>query len=195
MNKRLKVSAFFLILGLIMLMLQGCIQKESSVEQRKQEETVWEEDPDNKEEEEKIQGTEKDDMVSFSGDSQQTRSVRVYYVDDQTGQVTGRNVEIRDENDIWAALQESAILTSDCHLLSMRLNEAEEKIDLDFDSATGDWIRSMGTTGEIQIIGCIINTYLEAYDCDGIKLTEEGKPLQTSHGANYEEYSGIMTFN
>ena len=52
----------------------------------------------------------------------------------------------------------------------------------------------MGTTGEIQIIGCIINTYLETYDCDGIKLTEEGKVLQTSHGANYDGYSGIMSF-
>ena len=39
-----------------------------------------------------------------------------------------------------------------------------------------------------------INTYLEAYDCDGIKLTEEGKTLQTSHGANYDGYSGIMSF-
>ena len=52
----------------------------------------------------------------------------------------------------------------------------------------------VGTTGEIQIIGCIINTYLETYDCDGIKLTEEGKVLQTSHGANYDGYSGIMSF-
>ena len=67
-------------------------------------------------------------------------------------------------------------------------------IDLDFNAATGEYIRSMGTTGEIQIIGCIINTYLETYDCDGIKLTEEGKVLQTSHGANYDGYSGIMSF-
>ena len=28
----------------------------------------------------------------------------------------------------------------------------------------------------------------------GIKLTEEGKVLQTSHGANYDGYSGIMSF-
>ena len=62
-----------------------------------------------------------------------------------------------------------------CQLLSFKVNEETHLIDLDFNAATGEYIRSMGTTGEIQIIGCIINTYLETYDCDGIKLTEEGK--------------------
>lgn len=175
-------------------MLYGCGEGEKSAKQEKQvEQEEQKEDPDKTEEEQNVQDTEKD-METSSGDSQQTRNVRVYYVDEQSGQVTGKNVEIKNENDIWAALQENAILTPDCHLLSMTLNEAEKKIDLDFDSATGERIRSMGTTGEIQIIGCIINTYLEAYDCDGIKLTEEGNPLQTSHGATYEGYSGVMSF-
>ena len=194
MNKRLKFSAFLVVLGLTVFMLYGCGEGEKSAKQEKQvEQEEQKEDPDKTEEEQNVQDTEKDMEIS-SGDSQQTRSVRVYYVDEQSGQVTGKNVEIKNENDIWAALQENSILTPDCHLLSMTLNEAEKKIDLDFDSATGDRIRSMGTTGEIQIIGCIINTYLEAYDCDGIKLTEEGNPLQTSHGATYEGYSGVMSF-
>lgn len=194
MNKRLKFSAFLVVLGLTVFMLYGCGEGEKSAKQEKQvEQEEQKEDPDKTEEEQNVQDTEKDMEIS-SGDSQQTRSVRVYYVDEQSGQVTGKNVEIKNENDIWAALQENSILTPDCHLLSMTLNEAEKKIDLDFDSATGERIRSMGTTGEIQIIGCIINTYLEAYDCDGIKLTEEGNPLQTSHGATYEGYSGVMSF-
>lgn len=197
MNKRMKFSAFLVVLGLTVLMLYGCGEGEKPAKQEKQveqeEKNEQKEDPDKTEEVQNVQDTEKD-METSSGDSQQTRNVRVYYVDKQSGQVTGKNVEIRNENDIWTALQENAILTPDCHLLSMTLNEAENKIDLDFDSATGERIRSMGTTGEIQIIGCIINTYLEAYDCDGIKLTEEGNPLQTSHGATYEGYSGVMSF-
>ena len=108
--------------------------------------------------------------------------------------MTGKSVEIRDEYDIWNALIESGILTEECELLSLNVNEAEKKMDLDFNSATGDRIRSMGTTGETQIIGCIINTYLEAYSCDGIRLTQEGQAFVTSHGANFDGYSGKMTF-
>lgn len=124
----------------------------------------------------------------------QTRNVTVYYVDDKTAEVTGKSVEIQDEYDIWNALKESGLLAEDCELLSLNVKEAEKKLDLDFNSATGDRIRSMGTTGETQIIGCIINTYLEAYSCDGIRLTQEGQAFVTSHGANFDGYSGKMTF-
>lgn len=129
-----------------------------------------------------------------SGEGSGIRTITLYYVDDQTAEVTGQSIEIQDEYDIWAALKENRLLTEDCELLSLSVSEEEKTIDLDFNSATGDRIRSMGTTGETQIVGCIINTYLEAYGCDGIRLTEEGQALQTSHGANFDGYSGKMTF-
>lgn len=124
----------------------------------------------------------------------ETRNVTIYYVDGETAEIAEKNVEIKDEYDIWENLKESGILTEGCELLSLNVDQSEKKIDMDFNTATGDWIRSMGTTGETQIIGCIINTYLEAYGCDGIRLQEEGQPLQTSHGANYDGYSGKITF-
>ena len=74
------------------------------------------------------------------------------------------------------------------------MNEADKKIDLDFNAATGNRIRSMGTTGETEIIGCIVNTYLDTYNCDGIRLTEEGNALMTSSGADFDGYSGRITF-
>lgn len=135
-----------------------------------------------------------DTEESQSDTDSEIRTVTLYYVDDQTAEVTGKSIEIRDEYDIWTALKESGLLTEDCELQSLNVNEEEKKMDLDFNSATGDRIRSMGTTGETQIVGCIINTYLEAYGCDGIRLTEEGQALQTSHGANFDGYSGKMTF-
>ena len=127
-------------------------------------------------------------------EDENSREARVYYVDDITGEIMGKTITVKTEYDIWKALQGNGILTEGCQLLSFKVNEETHLIDLDFNAATGEYIRSMGTTGEIQIIGCIINTYLETYDCDGIKLTEEGKVLQTSHGANYDGYSGIMSF-
>ena len=135
-----------------------------------------------------------DDSQNPAEVPQETRNVTVYYVDDQTAEVTGKSVEIQDEYDSWNVREESGLVTEDCGLLRLKVDEAAKKLDLDFNSATGDRIRSMGTTGETQIVGCIINTYLEAYGCEGIRLTQEGEAFVTSHGADFDGYSGEMTF-
>lgn len=122
------------------------------------------------------------------------RSVTIYYVDDLSAVVVGQKTEIRDEYDIWAALINYGILTDECHLLSLNVNETEQTLDLDFDMETANRINSMGTTGETEIVGCIVNTYLEAYDCIGIKLTVEGQDFVTSHGAEFDDYPGRIDF-
>lgn len=118
----------------------------------------------------------------------------VYFVDDPSGEVIGEGVKVQDEYDIWTALQEKGILTDDCELVSLNVNRDKKKIDLDFNAATGKRINSMGTTGETEIIGCMINTYLDSYDCEKIRITEEGQDFETSHGAVYDDYVGWMTF-
>lgn len=122
------------------------------------------------------------------------RSITVYYVDDRSAEVVGKRVDVSDEFDIWNALKENGILTEDCELLNLNVNEPEKRLDLDFNTATGDRIRRMGTTGETEIVGCIVNTYLEAYTCKEIRLTEEGEPFVTSHGVDLGEYTERISF-
>ena len=185
-----------MIICLTVFLLTGCsgeADKEKEDGQRKEEvQKTEDEELKDQNEQQNVQADPEDQATDEPADT--LRQVLVYYVDDQTAEVTGKSVEIQNERDIWNALIENGILTEDCELLSLSISEGEKKIDLDFNAATGDRIRSMGTTGETQIIGCIVNTYLEAYGCDGIRLTEEGQPLQTSHGANYDRYSGMVAF-
>ena len=198
MRKRyLSRMVISLFLGVFCLTMVGCGNKNGE----DKEDAKIEQNIEDKEDIEDL--NEKDENVDESKiendgegafESEKSKEVRIYYVDEMTGEVTVKTIMAKTENDIWGALQETGILAEDCQLLSFKVNEEAHTIDLDFNAATGNRIRSMGTTGETQIIGCIVNTYLEAYDCDGIKLTEEGKTLQTSHGANYDGYSGIMSF-
>lgn len=199
MKKHRRLFAVMLVvLCISALGITGCGKEEKDdTDKVKTEEAGQENDTaadSEKSEDAQAEVSSEDTEESQSYADSETQTVTLYYVDDQTAEVTGKSVEIRDEYDIWTALKESGLLTGDCELLSLSVNEEEKKMDLDFNSATGDWIRSMGTTGETQIVGCIINTYLEAYGCDGIRLTEEGQALQTSHGANFDGYSGKMTF-
>ena len=177
--------------------LAGCGKDKEKTDEIKTEDTEKEEkelaDSESDELDQSEEILEEEEETS-PGETSEARTVILYYVDEQTAEVTGKSVEIQNEQDIWNALIENRILTEECELLSLSINEEEKKIDLDFNVATGDRIRSMGTTGETQIIGCIVNTYLEAYGCNGIRLTEEGQPFQTSHGANYDGYSGMVAF-
>lgn len=126
--------------------------------------------------------------------SENEREISVYYIDDTTAELAVETVFAADEHDIWEALQDKGILTEECELLSFDVNEEEKTIDLDFNSKLGDRVRSFGTTGETEIIGCLVNTYLDAYDCEGIQLTEEGQKFETSSGADFDGYTGRIEF-
>ena len=83
-------------------------------------------DRDETQDNEQDEGNQEDpDDISEdpAGNNPQTRTVTVYYVDDQTAEVTGKSVEIQYEYDIWNALIESGILTEECELLSLRSEE------------------------------------------------------------------------
>ena len=137
---------------------------------------------------------DKDSTYNELTSKEENKSVSVYYIDDATAEPVSEEVLISDENDIWSALQEKGILEEDCELLSFEVDQEKRRIDLDFNTALGDRIRSFGTTGETEILGCLINTYLDAYECDGIRLTEEGALLETSSGADFDGYSGRIEF-
>lgn len=127
-------------------------------------------------------------------ESEPEKYTAVIYGFDEEGEVVAHQMEIGDEQDIWHELQKDGILTEECKILQFSRDEDTKKIELDFNKATGDRIRSMGTAGEIQIVGCIVNSYLETYGCDGIRLTEEGQAFESSH-ASYDGYSGIISFD
>ena len=180
--KRIRILAVIL---LMMMIFSGCGSREaSSPDPGNKTETgssaVNEDEADN----------EATEPSEDSGRETDARDVEIYYIDDATGEMVTETAEIKDEDDIWSQLQKKGVLTEECRMLSFDLNEEERTIDLDFNSALGDRVRSFGTTGETEIIGCLINTYLDAYECEGIRLTEEGQVFETGHGAEFDGYTG-----
>lgn len=200
-KKRSMLITMALILSVSVFLLSGCGKEqqknnnaetvESDERDKETEEDVKKTEETGKEESEDVLEAETQDDPA---DKEESRTATIYYVDDQTAEIVTKTAEVENEKDIWNILKEEGILTEGCEILSFKVNELDKKIDLDFNSATGDRIRSMGTTGEIEIMGCIVNTYLDTYGCDGIRLTEEGSRLETSHGADHDGYIGKMTF-
>ena len=198
-KKKLFLFSSVIVICLSIGFMTGCGKQEiSQTEERVQneadEEKSFEKKDDvNSPEKEADTITPSEENISDKQDDP-IRSITVYYVDDGSAEVVGKRVDVSNEFDIWNALKENGILTEDCELLNLTVNESEKRLDLDFNIATGDRIRRMGTTGETEIVGCIVNTYLEAYACEEIRLTEEGEPFVTSHGVDFGEYSGRISF-
>ena len=183
------------VLSMTFFFLSGCGKDASENTNAEIEETREQEEMSETELKEDQTDVEQEEIVSTTQNADtEVMNATIYYVDADTAEIVTKTAEVKNEKDIWNILKEEGVLSEDCEILNFKINEAEKKIDLDFNSATGERIRSMGTTGETEIIGCIVNTYLDTYGCDGIRLTEEGNVLQTSSGANFDGYSGKITF-
>lgn len=190
MKKRFFILSSVLMLSLVLV--TGCENEKTIIT----EENVLENQKEGSENSvgtEEVNGQENESAGNSEETTEESRIVTLYYVDDQTAKISKKDVEINNENDLWKELQKAGILTDDCSLLSMTADVTSGVIELDFNAATGERIRSMGTTGETEIVGCIVDTYLEAYNCEKIRLTEEGKSFESSH-ASYDGYITYMEF-
>jgi len=57
----------------------------------------------------------------------------------------------------------------------------EENAALDMNAAFAQALGRTGTLGETLLLGCLVNTMLEYFGLNGIKVTAQGEVLQTGH--------------
>lgn len=64
------------------------------------------------------------------------------------------------------------------------------RIDLDLSKEFAEAASSTGTSGELMLLGSLVNTMLKAYNADEITITCDGAPLETGHNV----YDQPLTF-
>ena len=63
-------------------------------------------------------------------------------------------------------------------------------LTIDFNRAFADVVCSMGTSGELMIVGSVVNTYLSALHTDSMYFTVEGEILESGHTV----YDFVMSY-
>ena len=63
-------------------------------------------------------------------------------------------------------------------------------LTIDFNQAFADVVCSMGTSGELMIVGSVVNTYLSALHTDSMYFTVEGEILESGHTV----YDFVMSY-
>ena len=121
--------------------------------------------------------------------------VNVYYPNDD---ITGFDVEtaelaVLSPENILNCLIQKGVLNEQVQINSFETVLVEEKdsIEIDFSQEFLTSLSNTGSTGEYYVIGSICNTYLDAYDCEQIKITVSDEILSTGH-AEYSKYMGVF---
>lgn len=135
------------------------------------------------------EGEGKEDEIKEDEQKEESAKVKIYYVNPSGEEIISKEVEVTGDSSevIVSALKDEGLLTKECQVKTVNVDETAKTMVIDVNRAFGDRIRSTGTLGEEQIIQCTAKTYMEAYQCEKIKITEEGNPLETGHTV-YENY-------
>ena len=170
----------------MVLVLTGCAAQEAQEESNTNNQEAFQEGSGTESEAEQV---EEDPETQEEAPQEEIKEISIYVVDADTGEIVQKQVESGqvDEQFLWRQLQEANVLSREATLLSIATTE--EGILLDVDANFGDYIRSMGTAGEIEILNCIVWTYIDAFGVEKVKITEEGNTLETGH-QELTEYMG-----
>lgn len=195
MKKRIII---FILTGIILTM-SACSNSTSTnssqadnqkIEQQENDKNNVDQKEENKEE----QSGENSDEKSENTVSNEDKSVEInaYVSNDDATAFVAESVKIDEltpENIVNALVQKS-VLSSDVRVLKCEEQTVDgvKSLDVDFNEAFGAYVCSKGTTGEYYTIGSIVNTFLDAYGCEKVKIAVEGNTLETGHA----EYPGYM---
>lgn len=194
MKKRIII---FILTGIILTM-SACSNSTSTnssqadnqkIEQQENDKNNVDQKEENKEE----QSGENSDEKSENTVSNEDKSVEInaYVSNDDATAFVAESVKIDEltPENIVKVLIEKSVLPSDIQVLKCdkQTIDGVKSLDVDFNEAFGAYVCSKGTTGEYYTIGSIVNTFLDAYGCEKVKITVEGNTLETGH-AEYPRY-------
>ena len=186
-----KILVFVMVLSLSVMLL-GCSGTDTSKEandttqntkqEEKQDTSQEKTEPTQDKTEQKDEQAEENDSKDSGDHEAQDQILKLYYISDSEEiECAEIRTNLLQTTDIWNGLIGEGVLSSECKMNSCNVDQEQKTIDLDVDSGTGSYIRSMGTTGEEQILTCIKKSFLKTYECERFKITENGQPLETGH--------------
>ena len=187
------ISMLVLCLTVTLTGCSGGGETQSEPKEPVQEETVEEETVQEDEgvQSDASQGQKENEAKNEEATSSEKSAVEegtVYFVNAE-GNVEKKTVSATDMNGefLWSQLQESGVISNEAQLLAMN-TDGQGQMELDVDEKFGEQLRSMGTSGENDLIKCVVNSFLDTFSCERVKITENGQMLVSGH----REYDGYM---
>ena len=92
---------------------------------------------------------------------------------------------------IWEQLVAKGVVPADTQVISCteKTIDGEKALQLDLSEKFSTYLNGQGSSGEYLTVGCICNTFLDAFDGESIRIPVDGKKLETGHA----EYPGYLS--
>lgn len=166
---------------------------DTQTEEQKEEEQGETKDPETESEEPQQEPEESQDtQTPVQEPAAETATITVYYSNADATAFESSEVSIPSLSPeaVLGALVSQGALTADVAENSFTVNTVDGKasIELDLNSAFAAYVSNMGSTGEYYTVGALVNTFLDAYECEQIRITVDGEALSTGHA----EYPGYL---
>lgn len=151
-----------------------------------------------KEESDKAESVDKDVIDSENEITEQQEKnlenqVKIYFSNEDASGFETEDVVMEEisADKVWENLIEKGVVPMDVKILSCKetKEEGENALELDLSEKFSTYLNGLGSSGEYITIGSICNTFLDAFDSTTIRITVEGKKLETGHA----EYPGYMS--
>lgn len=166
---------------------------DTQTEEQKEEEPEETEEPGAEEEQPSQDTTDTDTQTPAQEPAAETATITVYYSNADATAFESSEVQIASLSPeaVLEALVSQGALTADVAEDSFTMSTVDGKasIELDLNSAFATYVSNMGTTGEYYTVGALVNTFLDAYECEQIRITVDGEVLSTGHA----EYPGYLS--
>lgn len=183
----MKKCIIMLILAAMVVSLSACAGKKGVDEKEnvKKENVEKDDNPENQKDEGESEYTNEPETEA----PEEKISVNVYKADSDAETLVAEVKECEELNEktLWELLKETTSIPKESVVNLLKVDG--DKLELDVDQIFGEKLRSYGTSGENVLMGCVVNTYLDAYKAGSIKITEEGQVLCSGH----REYSDFLT--
>lgn len=168
---------------------------DTQTEEQKEEEPEETEEPEAEEEQPSQDTTDTDTQAPSQDPAAEAATITVYYSNADATAFESSEVQIASLSPeaVLEALVSQGALTADVAENSFTMSTVEGKasIELDLNSAFATYVSNMGSTGEYYTVGALVNTFLDAYECEQIRITVDGNALSTGH-AEYPGYLSIF---
>lgn len=118
--------------------------------------------------------------------------ILVYYKDKQGESLLAKKIAIKKitGDAIVSELSRMRVLEKEIKLNSCKEKKEEDKVflALDFNQEFQTQFDVWEMSGERMMMGCVVNTFLSAYQYDSVDITINGKPLKSGN----TEYEGLL---
>ena len=127
-------------------------------------------------------------------------SCKLYFPNDAADDLRADTVQIPDTEPAVTVTYAQAIvdqliahdaLPKDSKVLA--ISKEGSALSLDMDEAFLAGLRQSGSTGESMYLGSLVNTFLDNFNCETVRVTVEGKTFSTAH-ADYDKPLQAFTF-